>query len=278
MKKLVILGLALSLVGIGCGDSTSEAETQEVSITFEAVVGSARFVCGNTYDDLGANGSSLQISDFRLFVQSVELRNAAGDYVPVALAENEWQAEGATLLDFEDGCNDLGTEPTNASVTGTVPAGSYVGIRFQMGVPFEANHGNPSTAPSPLNLTPMQWNWQGGYKFLRIDSGNFSPEDWRMHLGSTACDGDPVSGGTTACGAPNRVEVELESFDPGSDVVLADLAALVAGAALDQNQPETPFGCMAGPTDGDCAPLFESLGLPFGGADPSDPQTFFSVE
>jgi uncharacterized repeat protein (TIGR04052 family) len=278
MKKLVMLGIAFSLAAVGCGDSEDGTDAQEVSINFDAVVGTDPFVCGNTYEDLGANGSSLQISDFRFFVQSLELRSAGGDYVPVALAENEWQAEGAALLDFEDGCNDLGTAPTNGSVTGTVPAGSYDGIRFQMGVPFEANHDNPATAPSPLNLTSMQWNWQGGYKFLRIDSGNFSMFDWRMHLGSTACDGDPVSGGTTSCGAPNRVEVELESFDPASDVVLADFAALVAGAVLDQNQDETPFGCMAGPTDGDCAALFENLGLPFGGADPSGPQTFFSVE
>jgi uncharacterized repeat protein (TIGR04052 family) len=147
-----------------------------------------------------------------------------------------------------------------------------------MGVPFEANHDNPATAPSPLNLTSMHWNWQGGYKFLRIDSGNFSMTDWRMHLGSTGCDGDPVSGGTTMCAASNRTEVEFEGFDAGNDVIVADLAALVDGAALDVNQEMTPFGCMAGPTDSDCAPLFDNLGLPFGGEDPAGPQTFFSVD
>ena len=162
--------------------------------------------------------------------------------------------------------------------TGTVPTGTYDAIRFEMGVPFEANHDNPSTAPSPLNLTSMHWNWQGGYKFLRIDSGNFSMADWRMHLGSTGCDGDPVSGGTTACGAPNRTEVEFDGFDAGNDVISADLAALFDGAALDVNQEMTPVGCMAGPTDGDCAPLFDNLGLPFIGEDPSGPQTFFSVD
>jgi len=211
-------------------------------------------------------------------VQSVELKNESGDYVAVSLEDNDWQAEGTTLLDFEDGCNDLGTEEMNTSVTGTVPAGTYDGIRFQMGVPFEANHDNTATAPSPLNRTSMNWSWQDGYKFLRIDSGNFSPDDWRLHLGSTGCDGDPVSGGTTECSAPNRVDVELDTFAPESDTVIADLAALVDGASLDENQPETPFGCMAGPSDSDCAPLFNNLGLPFGDSDPSGPQTFFSVD
>lgn len=280
MNKLVILLAVLSLISVGCSDSggTNGEAAQDVTITFKAVVGDATFECGTTYENLGANGTSMQVSDFRFFVQSVELKNEAGDYVPVTLAENVWQAEGTTLLDFEDGCNELGTEEINATVTGTVPEGVYDGIRFKMGIPFETNHDNPATAPSPLNLTAMHWNWQGGYKFLRIDSGSFSEADWRMHLGSTMCDGDPVSGGTTSCDAPNRVDAELEVFDPDTDVILADFEALVDGAALDENQPETPVGCMAGPTDSDCAPLFDNLGLPFGGEDPTGPQVFFSVE
>ena len=58
---------------------------------------------------------------------------------------------------------------------------------------------------------------------------------------------------------------------------VADFAALVEGAELDVNQPETPFGCMAGPTDGDCAALFDNLGLPFPGSE-AGVQQFFSVE
>ena len=275
MRKVLMFVMALSLAGVGCSDGSG---TQDVTITFGAVVGTQAFVCGNTYENLGANETSLQVSDFRYVVQSIELNHESGDYVAVSLEDNDWQAEGTTLLDFEDGCSDLGTEEMNTSVTGTVPAGTYDGIRFQMGVPFEANHDNTATAPSPLNRTSMNWSWQDGYKFLRIDSGNFSPDDWRLHLGSTGCDGDPVSGGTTECSAPNRVDVELDTFAPESDTVIADLAALVDGASLDENQPETPVGCMAGPSDSDCAPLFNNLGLPFGDSDPSGPQTFFSVD
>lgn len=284
MKKAVILLSTLAMAGVGCsdsddGDGGSGGEgTMDVSVSFAAVVGSEPFVCGTTYDNLGADDASLELSDFRFYVQSVALKNEADDYVPVTLEGSDWQSQGTTLIDFEDGCTDLGNEPTNLTVVGTVPRGTYDGLRFEMGVPFESNHENPATAPPPLNLTSMHWNWQGGYKFLRIDTGNFSDTDWRMHLGSTACDGDPVSGGTTACGTPNRVEVELASFDPNNDVVLADFAALVDGAQLDFNQGGTPVGCMAGPMDSDCAALFDNLGLPFGGNEPSGPQTFFSVD
>lgn len=278
MNKVTVLVGTLALAGIGC-DSSSGSTGETVTIEFAAMVGGENFVCGDTYDNLGADDSSLQLSDFRFFVQDVELKNANGDYVAVSLTSSAWQTDNVTLLDFEDGCsgNDFGTPEMNMVVTGTVPAGTYDGLRFEMGVPFDLNHENPATAAPPLNLTTMQWDWQGGYKFLRVDSGNFSMTDWRMHLGSTGCDGDPVAGGTTTCDNSNRVEVEFASFDPTADTVVADLAALVDGAALDVNQPETPFGCMAGPTDSDCSSLFDNLGLPFGGSTPG-PQQFFYVE
>ncbi|MGB8330009.1 MAG: MbnP family copper-binding protein [Polyangiales bacterium] len=277
MNRVTILLAALALASSGCGSSSDGTGSQAVTIQFQAMVGDQVFVCGDTYGNLGADDSSLQISDFRFYVQDVELRNADGDYVAVELDTSNWQTENVALLDFEDGCADLGNEETNTAVTGTVPEGTYDGIRFAMGVPFTLNHENPAVAEPPLNLTAMEWNWQGGYKFLRIDSGAVSDTDWRMHLGSTGCDGDPVAGGTTTCSNPNRVAVELTSFDPATDTVVANFAALVDGAALDENQPDTPVGCMSDPTDGDCAPLFENLGLPFEGV-PAGAQQFFSVE
>jgi uncharacterized repeat protein (TIGR04052 family) len=277
----MILVAALALAGFGCDSSSggTGGTSQPVTIDFAAMVGDQVFVCGTTYDNLGADDSSLEVSDFRFYVEGLELKNADGDYVAIDLDTegNIWQVDNVALLDFEDGCTDLGNEATNTLVTGTVPEGSYDGLRFKMGVPFELNHQNPATAEPPLNLTSLEWDWQGGYKFLRIDTGTFSMTDWRMHLGSTGCDGDPIAGGTTVCTTPNRADVEFDAFDPESDTVVANFAALVEGAALDVNQPETPVGCMAGPNDSDCAALFENLGLPFDGSVPGT-QQFFSVE
>lgn len=276
MRKAAVSAVVIALAGWGCDSTSGMDSTQDVTIAFSAMVGAQDFVCGQTYDNLGASDTSLQLSDFRFYVHAIALEDTDGNYVPVTLDTNDWQSEGTALLDFEDGCADLGDSAMNAIVTGTVPTGEYDGIRFEMGVPFELNHRNPATSPTPLNLTAMQWNWQGGYKFLRIDSGAFSMTDWRMHLGSTGCDGDPIAGGTTSCSTPNRVAVELATFDPGSDTVAADYAALVEGADLEVNQAEE-VGCMSKPSDSDCGPLFDNLGLSFGGSTPS-PQRFFSVE
>lgn len=275
MNELTFL-VALSALALGCSDSSGEtAQPQNVELSFDAVVGDTAFVCGDTYDNLGANDTSLVLSDFRFYVQDVEMKNARGAWVPVTLDENRWQNGGVALLDFED-CAPMGSMEMNDAVTGTLPAGTYDGLRFKMGVPFEANHQNSATAPSPLNVTAMFWNWQGGYKFLRIDSGQFSPTDWRMHLGSTACDGDPMTGGVSSCANGNRVDVELDSFDAASNSVVADYAMLVEGAALDVDQA-ADAGCMSKPADTDCGPLFDNLGLSFGGSTPG-PQQFFRAE
>jgi uncharacterized repeat protein (TIGR04052 family) len=269
--------MALSALALGCGDDASAAqEQQDVELSFAAFVGDQPFVCGNTYDNLGANDTSLVLSDFRFYVQDVALKNAAGAWVPVQLEENSFQNSGVALLDFENRCGELGTPELNDRVRGSLPAGDYDGLRFKMGVPFEINHVNSATAPSPLNLTSLFWNWQGGYKFLRIDSGQFSETDWRMHLGSTGCEGDPMAGGVTSCANGNRVEVELGAFDASTNTVVADYATLVEGAALDDDMA-ADAGCMSKPADTDCGPLFANLGLPFGET-PAGTQRFFSAE
>jgi uncharacterized repeat protein (TIGR04052 family) len=281
MKKILISVAAFGLL-VGCGDdnagptggSGGSGSGVPAEIAFEARVDGADFVCDTLYEGLGTDDSALQFSDFRLYVHDVEMKNAEGDWVPVELEEADFQGEGVVLLDFED-C----AEPqTWTEVLGTLPDGDYEGLRFTMGVPFEINHANKEVAAPPLNLTTMHWDWQGGYKFLRLDSGQFGPTDWRLHLGSTNCDGDPVAGGTTGCANPNRVQVEFPSFRLGQNRVVADLARLVDGAALSTNQEGTPVGCMAAPADSDCAPIFDSLGLPFGDAADPGPQTFFTME
>ncbi len=275
MKRLGTF-VALSALALGCGDESSATTTpQDVELSFAAVVGDQPFVCGNTYDNLGANDTSLVLSDFRFYVQEVELKNAAGAWVPVDLEENSFQNSGVALLDFED-CAPMGNEDLNGLVTGSLPAGEYDGLRFTMGVPFEINHVNSATAPSPLNLSSLFWTWQGGYKFLRIDSGQFSETDWRMHLGSTGCEGNAMAGGVTECANGNRTEVEFASFDASTGIVVADYAALVEGAALNQDMA-ADAGCMSKPADTDCGPLFANLGLPFG-ENPAGPQQFFSAE
>src|SRR5690606_29817368 len=98
---------------------------------------------------------------------------ADGGVQPIALEQDgKWQLETLALLDFEDGshgCSTAGNADLNTSLRGTVPEGDYVGLTFTLGVPFGQNHIDPTLSPAPLNTTGMFWNWQNGFRFVRID-------------------------------------------------------------------------------------------------------------
>jgi uncharacterized repeat protein (TIGR04052 family) len=244
------------------------------------MVGDVPFACGDEYEGIGTTQATLIPIDFRFYVFDVRLVTDDGEEVPVTLDENvrPWQLGDLALLDFEDGCSN-GDPALNDTVHGTVPHGEYTGVRFVMGVPFDLNHGNQATAPEPLSLGAMFWSWQAGYKFIRMDSINLSGDAFLVHLGSTGCEGNPPQSPVTSCARPNRVNVELDDFDSHSDVIVADLAALLADSNIEFNTPETLPGCQATPTDPDCDAIFANFGLNLedGTSDPSA-QQFFRVE
>lgn len=279
IRTMVRVALAVSsLLAAGCGDGEAGAP---LTIEVRGRVGAEAFECGRTYEGLGRSGSELELRDFRLYVHDVRLIRAGdGREVPLRLDDDgQWQRDGVALLDFEDGsgpCAGGGNPNLNARLVGSAPAGAYAGLRFRFGVPFDLNHDNAATAAPPLSLSSMFWSWNGGYKFIRLDGSTPALPSWRVHIGSTGCEGDSM-GNVSACLHDNRSDIELSGFDPSSDALVVDLAGLLEGADLDSNVADTPEGCMSTPEDTDCEPIFHNLGLPYGGA-PSPGQRTFRAE
>ena len=250
------------------GDSDTGVELLDIDLHFAAAVGDQPAACGQSYEGIGSQATTIEIQDLRFFVHDIALIDGMGQAVPLTLAQDGlWQYETLALLDFEDGsaaCQDGGTAELNAVVVGTIPDGDYVGIRFTLGVPFALNHHAVDAAPSPLNLPSMFWNWQGGYKFARVDLLNDNPDSpaWYWHQGSTGCESaGPMEGPTEECARPNRLPVEFTSFDVASDTIVLDLAMLLDGVDVSQNTMDTAPGCMSGVTDPECIALFPKLGL-----------------
>ena len=170
-----LMGLALATAALGAvSSSLSQAkaiESQTVAIQFEGMVGESPFACGETYR-LGERGTPVSAMDFRFYVSDVALIDTDGNEVPLVLQQDgKWQHQNVALLDFEDksGSCTNGTPEVRKQVVGSVPAGDYTGVKFSLGVPFGLNHLDSTLAPSPLNLTSLWWNWNAGYKFVRID-------------------------------------------------------------------------------------------------------------
>lgn len=269
--------------------SAAIAADQPVTIRFQAQVNDQLFACGKQYDGVGVTKSKISGRDFRFYVSNFRLVDAAGKETPVALDQDgKWQLDDLALLDFENGtagCSN-GTPEMNSQVTGKVPAGNYKGLRFTLGVPFNRNHLDPLSQPSPLNLTALMWVWNAGHKFARLDfSSAGNPRGFTVHLGSTGCTpNDTRNTIPTSCSAPNRVEVSFASFDPARQVVIADLGALLQDTNVDVSQNKPPAGseggmsmgagCMSSPGTGDCVGLFANFGLSLGDR-PAREQRFF---
>lgn len=279
---------------------------QQVAINFAAEIGGRAFSCAETYDGLGASNASVTGTDYRLFVSDAALVRADGALQPIALDQDgQWQLDSLALLDFENGshgCAGSGNAKTNTTLRGAVPDGEYVGLSLTLGVPFEQNHIDPTLSPAPLNTTGMFWNWQHGYRFVRIDmvparqamggaghdaaadagghdghgSGHGGATGWFLHLGSTQCAGDSPTAPPSQCANPNRVTVIFPGFDPAVNTVVIDPAPVVADADLRVNAPDTSPGCMSFPGDADCNTVMGKLGLPYDGL-PAGEQLLLSV-
>lgn len=148
------------------------AAADEVSLRFAAEVNGETFTCGQQYSPVGTTASTVTPGDFRFFISAVALIDAAGNAVPMQLTQDGmWQHENLALLDFENGSGPCinGNAALNDRIKGSVPAGDYTGVQFTLGVPFALNHTDVVQAPSPLSLSAMFWNWQGGHRFLKVD-------------------------------------------------------------------------------------------------------------
>jgi uncharacterized repeat protein (TIGR04052 family) len=248
--------------------SSDEPDDQAVAITFRPQVGDAAFSCTTTYTDIGTTASDVQFTDFKVYVSDVRLVTASGAEEPVTLEQDgEWQVDNVALLDFDNGTgNCASSTETNYQVVGTVPEGTYTGIKFTMGIPFDLNHGDAATAPAPLNSTDMFWVWNFGYKFLRVDLATTGqPGGFFVHVGSTGCNGATFTSPPTSCDFPNRSTVTLTGFNAADDVIVVDPKAILAASDVNVDNGDEP-GCMSSQTDPECGPIFSRIGLPFGGA------------
>jgi uncharacterized repeat protein (TIGR04052 family) len=310
MKKILIIAVGVLLLfgdrADGQTPSTSQAE-QQVVIDFAGRLAGKPFACGSQYEGVGISKTLVNPQDLRFFVSNVQVLRADGTAVPVALDQDGiWQYKSVALIDLEDGtgaCRN-GNSGTHRTVKGNVPSGTYVGLRFTVGVPAELDHIDPTQAASPLNMTAMFWNWQFGYKFIRAEvaavvaadgktnsakdstnndhstkakSGEMRSAGFPVHIGSTGCAGPGfTSPPIGACKNPNLVHVELPKFDAGKDIVIFDLDKLLAESDITTNTPDTPPGCMSGESDPDCAPVMKFLGLAFRGVTPPRQVVFYA--
>ncbi len=286
IASALVLALTLAVSGPAFA---ATPDAQEIAIRFDARIGDQSLRCGVTYADVGSSRASITLQDFRIYVSNFRLIARDGIEWPIDLLDDGvFQGNGVALLDFEDrsgNCN--GNEATHRTVRGTALAGEYVGLVFDLGVPAELNHQDPTLAAPPLNFSALTWPWRYGYKFTTIDLDTGRAPDAAMtahaasgfsiHLGSVDCgEGSPRTPPAVPCTTPNRPSIRLDVFDASKQRLVLDLGALLAATDVTINHPDSPSGCMSGADDDDCVEIMDRFGLSFRGQ-PSRGQQFFRV-
>ena len=267
---------------------------QTLSMAFDYRVNGEPALCGSVYPGVG-NGAQqdYELRDYRFYMADPRLEGPSGS-TRIRLADtgsgSVYQDDDHTvaLLGQVNGC-DATVEARRVSrvLHGVADAGTYDRMCFSLGLPFALNHLDIATAPSPLNVTAMNWSWLGGRKFLKID-GLGDADDARtpfnLHVGSTQCDNGGQGGSappSQACAQPHVAEVCLDLADIASGhAIVVDPAAVLADVDIASNTPMTAPGCMSGNSDPECQTVMPKLGLDFeynGTLLPAQPQALFSV-
>ena len=265
-----LLLLAALLAGCNSSDDSSsshshEATTVSYTIPVMAMMGTQTAACNRDYTGIGSPATTVQLMDIRFYLSSFKLIKAGGGTQAMTLTASDWQTTQTVLLDFEDSTGECSsnTPEMNTAIRGTAPAGDYIGLQFDLGVPFNENHTDVASAPAPLDSLDLDWGWTIGRKFMKVEyhvPANTSDAYWPIHLGSTGCTGDGSTAPAVECTNPNRPTIVLPTFDPAADTLKVDLAALVSGSDLTV-QNGMMSGCMSFTPDTNCPEVFTNLGL-----------------
>lgn len=180
MKKLLFLFIALSLAAFGCKDSSTDTEETEhhhgdqtLNVRFYPTWGANAFQMNTNYN---TTNDVVKFTMAQFYVSEVSLIDSNGVAYP---------ADGIKLINIST-LNANGY--VEASFLTDAEPGSYRGIKFSIGVPFEENHQDVSKQTEPLGPNSgMFWSWNYGYIFHALE-GKFdsagTSKDFVFHQGT----------------------------------------------------------------------------------------------
>lgn len=260
----------VAFVSIDTRDGDRDQDVQQVTVRFDGLINGASFPddC-SPVSGVGSDSSTVTPVDFSFYIHDVSLSGPDGPVTVDLASDGAYQDGRVALLDLS-ACDG---SPTNFTVKGTVPSGTYSGLSFVLGVPEDLNHQDTNAAAAPLSYPPLQWNWRDGWKFARLDFSDANGSFF-VHLGSTGTGAGGFGCGTgpgnaapaQPCTNANRYSITLPGFDPTTDVVTADIGALVAQEPIGSvvgGAGRSQRGCMSSPGDPECDTILARFGTEF---------------
>lgn len=202
IKTLILLLLTTStLMLTGCEANSPEDDQAMIMLDLEPMVGTQSLAENTVYT---LNGQKMTFTSARMYLSEIVLIQEDDTEVTFA-------GESITAPAKND-ADETVTHTTNDRIVlakhdageqayelGEVPAGTYKGVRFKIGISGLTNKMDPTQVPATHALTKQtdrnnHWSWNSGYIFLRMDGyldldGDGVVEEteeslWDVHIGT----------------------------------------------------------------------------------------------
>ncbi len=176
MKKVLFSLAFLALIIAACKEESNTVTppppvdaTVSFKLRIEGVFGTTPFALNQSF--VNAAGDTVRFTTAKFYLSDVCLVDTLGRAIPARVVDTARSVtidnQTVTLLDYAAAQNGA------LELTLRANPGTYRGMKFNVGVPFNLNHRDASILPRPLNIDQgMYWAWNTGYIFHKIE-GNF---------------------------------------------------------------------------------------------------------
>ncbi|MEM6764466.1 MAG: MbnP family protein [Bacteroidota bacterium] len=166
MKSYIFSGVALLLAGMllmtACDRGENPTEAGAFELNLRPTVGGQDFIAGRPYQNI--QGRTYQLDEFKMYIANIRLVKESGEELPLADIELFDLVRETVTRGVSHGAGTF-------SLFENVPAGTYAGVKFGIGVPENMNTSPADYATDhPLSVnTSMYWSWRTGYKFISLE-------------------------------------------------------------------------------------------------------------
>ncbi|MBO9699136.1 MAG: hypothetical protein J7604_02945 [Sporocytophaga sp.] len=176
--KNIVFGVFLLLLISACKKDkgvlpiAADQDYGKVELIFVPVAGSDNLLMDSIY--INGAGEQFRLTKLKFFVSDIGL--ASGNSSEEAAKDSS--GRNIFLVNFT-------SLPNSEKLEFDVKTGEYKGLRFNIGLPRDVNHADPTVALPPLNLaqSDMYWSWNSGYIFFLAEGNGPDVYQNKFHFG-----------------------------------------------------------------------------------------------
>jgi hypothetical protein len=212
-------------------DTAPDPRTATLTLDITPKFGSANFRLNQKYRM--SSGDSVLFTMAKCFISEIAMVDTLGRLVPA-------KADAVYFVNWGDSAT---ASSGKLRLTVQVAAGNYAGVKFNVGVPQELNHQNPTELPATLRnaVSDMWWSWNPGFIFSRmegrVDSANQSV-NFVYHIGLDSRNLTVMLASLPSQSNPNPARLRVE--ESGTAVMLTMDYAKIFTTGLVAPNPMRP--------------------------------------